>query len=77
MFKQHSLILNLNEIMEEYVGGEEETTPELQTVVIQEKRAKTRTEIEQQPEESIKRKRVEERIEIEQGKDGSRRHGVR
>ena len=77
MFKQHSLILNLNEIMKEYVGGEEETTPELQTVAIQEKRAKMRTEIEQQPEESIKRKRVEERIEIEQGKDGSRRHGVR
>ena len=39
--------MNLNEIMEEYAGSEEEATPELQTVAILEERAEIRTKIEQ------------------------------
>ena len=42
MSEQQSLIPNLNEIMEEYVGVEEETTLELHTIAIQEERAETR-----------------------------------
>ena len=34
MSEEQSLISNLNEIMEEYVGNEEEVTPELQIMVI-------------------------------------------
>ena len=48
MSKQHSMILNLKEIMEEYARGGEETTPKLQTMAIQEKRPEIRTETEQQ-----------------------------
>ena len=61
MSEQQSLIPNLNEIMEEYDGGEEETTLELHAVAVQEERAKTRIEIKQQQEKRRNRKRdVEE-----------------
>ena len=53
MSEQQSLIPNLNEIMEEYVGNEEEVTPELQIMVMKEERKET----EQPVEESRKRKR--------------------
>ena len=42
--------------MEEYAGGEEEGTPKLHNVTIQEERPEIRTEIEQQQEESRKTK---------------------
>ena len=58
MSEQQNLILNLNKIMEEYAGGEEEVTLELQILSIQEERAKTRTETEQQQE---KKQKEEER----------------
>ena len=59
----------MNEITEEYVGGDEETTIELQTIAIQEERVETRTKIEQQQEESKKRKRDAEKSKTEQGED--------
>ena len=46
MSESLSLIPNLNEIMEEYVGNEEETTQELQMIVIQEERIEARVEAE-------------------------------
>ena len=63
MFELLSLIPNLNEIMEEYVENEEETTPKLQIMVMQEERgeieqpSKSIKETEQQVEERSKRKR--------------------
>ena len=70
MFEQQNLIPNLNEMMEEYVGiNGEEATPKLQNLAIQDEMAKTRTEIEQQLEESRKRKRDAEESETEQGGD--------
>ena len=62
MSEQLSLIPNLNEIMEEYIGNEEEATLELQIRVMQEERKET----EQPIEESRKRKRNTEDAEIEQ-----------
>ena len=52
MFELQSLIPNLNEIMEEYVGNEEEVTIELQIMVMQDEREET----EQLVKESGKRK---------------------
>ena len=70
MSEQQNLILNLNQMMEECVGiSREETTPKLYTVAIQDERAKTRMKIEQQPEESRKRKRNAEESETEQRED--------
>ena len=57
MSEQQILIPNLNEIMEEYVGSEEEATQEIHTIVTQEERHETRTETEQPLEERRKRKR--------------------
>ena len=44
MFEPLSLIPNMNEITEECVGNEEETTQELQMIAIQEERIEARTE---------------------------------
>ena len=67
MSKPLNLIQNLNEIMEKYVRNEEETTQELQMIVIQEERTEARikaeTEIEQLPEGSRKRKKSKEETE--------------
>ena len=60
MSKPLSLIQNLNEIMKEYVGNEEETTQELQILAIQEERTEAETETKQLPEGNRKRKRSEE-----------------
>ena len=62
MSEQQSLILNLNDIIKEYIRNEEEVTLELQIMVIQEERK----EIEQSVEESRKMKRNKENIEIEE-----------
>ena len=60
MREKQNLILNLNEIMEQYVEvSEEEAIPKLQTVAIQEERAESRTKTEQPQEESRKRKRMQ------------------
>ena len=72
MFELKSLILNLNEIVEEYVRNEEEANPELQIMVMQEERketkqpSKARKETEQLVEESRKRKRNIKDAETEQ-----------
>ena len=72
MFEQPSLIPNLNEIMEENVGNEEEVTPKLQIMVMQEERreieqpSEARKEIEQPVEESRKRKRNTEDAKTKQ-----------
>ena len=63
MSEQQNLFLNLNKIMEEYAGGEEEVTLELQILSIQEERAKTRTETEQQQEKKAERGREMHRIQ--------------
>ena len=55
--------------MEEYARGEEEATPELQTIVIQDERVETRTGTEQQPKKGRKRKRDVEESETKQGED--------
>ena len=66
MSKQYSLIPNLNEIMEEYVGSEEEATQELQTVVTQEERLEVRTKTEKPLKEKRNRKRNAKKTETEQ-----------
>ena len=71
MSKQQILIPNLNKIME-YIINEEEATPELQIVVMQEESEETekpseaRTETEQPVDESRKRKRNTEETKAEQ-----------
>ena len=69
MPKPLSLIPNLNEIMDEYVGNEEETTQELQMMVILEERTEAETEIKQFPEGSRKKKISKEETEEEEEAD--------
>ena len=59
----------MNKIMEEYAGGEEEDTLELQTVATQEERHEERTEAEQPLEKTRKRKRNIEETETEQAEE--------
>ena len=65
MSEQQILIPNLNEIMEEYVGSEEEAMQELHTIVTQEEIHEARTETEQPLEERRKRKRNAEETGVE------------
>ena len=69
MSKQQSLIPNLNEIIKEYAGSEEETTLELQTIVTQEEQPEVRTKTEPPIEEGRKRKKNAEEGETKQEKE--------
>ena len=69
MSKQQQLIPNLNEIMEEYAGNEEEATPELQTLATQEERSEESAKTKQPPKESRKRKRNAEEKKTKQGEE--------
>ena len=61
MFEQQSLIPNLNELMEEYAGSEEEATSELQIVATKQERSRTGTK--QSSEKKRKGKRSMEETE--------------
>ena len=60
MFEPSNLVLNLNEILEEYTEREEETIQATQVEIEEEERAKARAEPEQPMEETRKRKRGDE-----------------
>ena len=63
------MIPNLNKIMEEYVGSEEEATLELQIVVTKEEQPEVRTKTKPPIDEGRKRKRNAKEGEIEQEKE--------
>ena len=71
MSKPQNLVLNLNEIMEEYDELENETIQATHAVIGQgEERAKVNDELEQTVEESRKRKRGNEEAESSEQKAG-------
>ena len=65
MSEPSNLVPNLNEIMEEYTGREEETVQETQAEIEEEGRAEARAEPEQLVEETRKRKRGAEETQVE------------
>ena len=66
MFEPSNLILNINEIMEEYVENEEEAIQKLQSGAVQkEEQEETRTETEQPTKETRKKKRGAKETETE------------
>ena len=68
MFESSHLILNLNEMMEEYTEVKEETVQETDSMEMQEEeRAKERGELEPLDEESRKRKRELKKLKLNRG----------
>ena len=69
MFNPSNLVLNLNEIMEEYTEREKETVQATQENIEDEERAKARAKPEQRVEETRKRKRGVEETEVKHSEE--------